>query len=91
MSTSRRTVIAATAAAAGLAPVGAGSAHASAASNARRELFGRLADGTKVYRWTVANGGTRLKATGRTAFTAATRASTSSSSPTAGVRTGAWS
>ncbi len=26
-----------------------------------RELFGRLADGTKVYRWSLRNGGTRLK------------------------------
>ncbi|GHE77182.1 aldose 1-epimerase [Streptomyces spiralis] len=26
-----------------------------------KELFGKLADGTKVYRWSLANGGTRLK------------------------------
>ncbi len=26
-----------------------------------RELFGKLADGTKVYRWSMANGGTRMK------------------------------
>ncbi|MGQ4428049.1 hypothetical protein ACN6LL_003272, partial [Streptomyces violaceoruber] len=26
-----------------------------------KELFGRLADGTKVYRWSLENGGTRMK------------------------------
>ncbi len=26
-----------------------------------REPFGRLADGTKVYRWSLENGGTRMK------------------------------
>lgn len=26
-----------------------------------KELFGKLADGTKVYRWSLANGGTRMK------------------------------
>ncbi|MGW7054360.1 aldose epimerase family protein [Streptomyces sp. NPDC054887] len=64
MSTSRRTVLAGAAAgaaaAAGLAATGTAYA-APSAQPAARELFGRLADGTKVYRWTVANGGTRLK------------------------------
>ncbi|GAA1518656.1 galactose mutarotase [Streptomyces albidochromogenes] len=64
MTTSRRTVlagaaVAGAAAAAGLA--GTGTAYAATGKAPSRELFGRLADGTKVYRWTVANGGTRLK------------------------------
>ncbi|MET9519220.1 aldose epimerase family protein [Streptomyces sp. NPDC002994] len=64
MSTSRRTVLAGAAAAgvaatAGLA--GTGTAYATTGKSPSREFFGRLADGTKVYRWTVANGGTRLK------------------------------
>lgn len=71
MSTSRRTVLAGAtagaAAAAGLAATGTAHAAASPTGGSptghvpSRELFGRLADGTKVYRWTVANGGTRLK------------------------------
>lgn len=60
--TSRRTVLAATAAAgltvAAASPAGAAAATGRAPS---RELFGTLADGTKVYRWTIANGGTRLR------------------------------
>ncbi|MFW6690226.1 aldose epimerase family protein [Streptomyces sp. MAR4 CNX-425] len=59
----RRTLLAATAG--GLAA--AGLAAPAAADSARhprrpvREPFGRLADGTRVDRWTLANGGTRLR------------------------------
>ncbi|MFF6999146.1 aldose epimerase family protein [Streptomyces sp. NPDC008313] len=65
METSRRTVIAA-AAAAGVTAAGMGTAHASGSGSGSgrkpvKELFGRLADGTKVYRWSLENGGTRLK------------------------------
>ncbi|MFD7815540.1 aldose epimerase family protein [Streptomyces sp. NPDC059785] len=62
METSRRTVIAA-AAAAGVAAATAGTAHASGAGGRKpvKELFGTLADGTKVHRWSLENGGTRLK------------------------------
>ncbi|MFJ7963838.1 aldose epimerase family protein [Streptomyces sp. NPDC096324] len=60
METSRRTVIAA-AAAAGLTAATIGTAHAAGGSKPVRELFGRLADGTKIHRWSLANGGTRLK------------------------------
>ncbi|HZG04917.1 MAG TPA: aldose epimerase family protein [Streptomyces sp.] len=66
MSTSRRTVIAA-AAAAGLAAAavgpGAGEAHAGSGDSAapRRARFGELADGTRVDIWTLACGGIRLK------------------------------
>ncbi|MFJ6831611.1 aldose epimerase family protein [Streptomyces sp. NPDC091209] len=60
METSRRTVIAA-AAAAGLTAATIGTAHASGGRKPEKELFGKLADGTKVYRWSLANGGTRLK------------------------------
>ncbi|MGW0533229.1 aldose epimerase family protein [Streptomyces sp. NPDC003032] len=73
METSRRTVLA-TAAAAGLTAAVAGTSYASEggkpvrpAQPARllakptKELFGKLADGTKVHRWSLANGGTRLK------------------------------
>ena len=35
--------------------------HGSEGGQPERELFGKLADGTKVYRWSLANGGTRLK------------------------------
>ncbi|MGW0971029.1 aldose epimerase family protein [Streptomyces sp. NPDC002516] len=59
METSRRTVIAA--AAAGLTAATVGTAHASGAKRPGKELFGRLADGTKVHRWSLENGGTRLK------------------------------
>ncbi|MFF8530948.1 aldose epimerase family protein [Streptomyces sp. SAS_267] len=59
METSRRTVIAA--AAAGLTAATIGTAHAAGGSKPVRELFGKLADGTKVHRWSLANGGTRLK------------------------------
>ncbi|WP_330340322.1 aldose epimerase family protein [Streptomyces sp. NBC_00557] len=66
MELNRRTVIAG-AAAAGIAAttLGSGSAQAAAGSPAGRkpvkELFGTLADGTKVHRWSLENGGTRLK------------------------------
>ncbi|MGP4110468.1 aldose epimerase family protein [Streptomyces sp. 4N509B] len=70
MSTTRRAVITG-AAAAGLsaaAAAGAPAAHAHGAGHGgghggapRRELFGRLADGTEVHRWTLSNGGTRVK------------------------------
>jgi aldose 1-epimerase len=70
MELNRRTVIAG-AAAAGIAAstLGAGTAQAAegasgGASGGRKpvkELFGKLADGTKVYRWSLENGGTRLK------------------------------
>lgn len=61
MDMSRRTVIAAATAAGLTAAAGAGTAHASAGGGPARELFGRLADGTKVHRWSLENGGTRLK------------------------------
>ncbi|MFG2473702.1 aldose epimerase family protein [Streptomyces fagopyri] len=61
METSRRTIIAA-AAAAGVTAATVGTAHAgTGAGKPVKELFGRLADGTKVHRWSLANGGTRLK------------------------------
>jgi aldose 1-epimerase len=63
MELSRRTVIAG-AAAAGLAATALGTGTAQASTSGRRpvkELFGTLADGTKVYRWSLQNGGTRLK------------------------------
>src|SRR6266545_2364718 len=61
METSRRTLITA-AAAVGVAAATAGTAHASTGGRKPvKELFGKLADGTKVYRWSLENGGTRLK------------------------------
>ncbi|MEU6282154.1 aldose epimerase family protein [Streptomyces sp. NPDC047028] len=65
MELNRRTVIAG-AAAAGLATtaLGTGTARASTGHGGRkpvREPFGRLADGTRVHRWSLENGGTRLK------------------------------
>ncbi|MEU6762173.1 aldose epimerase family protein [Streptomyces sp. NPDC046853] len=60
METSRRTVLA-SAAAVGLTAAVAGTSYASAARTPAKELFGKLADGTKVYRWSFANGGTRMK------------------------------
>ncbi|WP_030778454.1 aldose epimerase family protein [Streptomyces sp. NRRL S-920] len=68
METSRRTVL--TAAAAGVtaatvsaapATATAGPAHAAAGRRPTKEFFGKLADGTKVHRWTLANGGTRMR------------------------------
>ncbi|MFE5400783.1 aldose epimerase family protein [Streptomyces sp. NPDC056580] len=60
MELNRRTVIAG--AAAGVAATAFGGA-AQAAPGRRpvKELFGRLADGTKVYRWSLENGGIRMK------------------------------
>ncbi|MEV0255787.1 aldose epimerase family protein [Streptomyces sp. NPDC050732] len=60
MDTSRRTVLAA-AAATGITAAVAGTSHAADGARPTKELFGRLADGTKVYRWSLANGGTRMK------------------------------
>ncbi|MEV0112712.1 aldose epimerase family protein [Streptomyces sp. NPDC050844] len=61
METSRRTVLAA-AAAAGLSVAATGTSQAAAHGRTpTKELFGKLADGTKVYRWSLANGGTRMK------------------------------
>ncbi|MFF5605314.1 aldose epimerase family protein [Streptomyces cellulosae] len=63
MELNRRTVIAG-AAAAGVAATAFGStAHASSKGRGGpvRELFGRLADGTRVDRWTLENGGTRME------------------------------
>ncbi|MDQ0813609.1 aldose 1-epimerase [Streptomyces sp. B3I7] len=72
MDMSRRTILA-TAAAAGITAAAAGTATASASNRASssasssrgrkpvKELFGTLADGTKVYRWSLENGATRLK------------------------------
>ncbi|WAL98920.1 aldose epimerase family protein [Streptomyces sp. Je 1-369] len=61
METSRRTVLTAAAAAGFTATVAGGTAYATDGARPTKELFGRLADGTKVYRWSLANGGTRLK------------------------------
>ncbi|MFB7899057.1 aldose epimerase family protein [Streptomyces xiamenensis] len=68
MSPDRRTVL--TSAAAGVAATAAGIAQAGTARAAgrdrpgdaapRRETFGRLPDGTRIDRWTLARGGTRL-------------------------------
>ncbi|MEV0522828.1 aldose epimerase family protein [Streptomyces sp. NPDC050439] len=62
METSRRTVLA-SAAAVGLTAAVAGTSYASPGfgGTPTKELFGKLADGTKVYRWSLANGGTRMK------------------------------
>ncbi|GGS20000.1 aldose epimerase family protein [Streptomyces griseoviridis] len=62
MELSRRTVIAG-AAAAGVAATAIGGT-AQAAGGGRKpvkDLFGTLADGTKVYRWSLENGGTRMR------------------------------
>ncbi|MYT70960.1 MULTISPECIES: aldose epimerase family protein [unclassified Streptomyces] len=60
MSTSRRAVLAG-AAAAGLAVAAPGTASAHSRKTPTKELFGALADGTRIYRWSLQNGGTRLK------------------------------
>ncbi|MEU9979393.1 aldose epimerase family protein [Streptomyces sp. NPDC051014] len=63
MELNRRTVIAG-AAAAGLAATALGTGSAEAAQGGRKpvkEPFGTLADSTKVHRWSLENGGTRLK------------------------------
>ncbi|WP_328881913.1 aldose epimerase family protein [Streptomyces sp. NBC_00299] len=59
MDMSRRTVIAG-AAAAGITAATVGSAHATGGRTPVKALFGKLADGTKVYSWSLANGGTRM-------------------------------
>ncbi|MFF0134959.1 aldose epimerase family protein [Streptomyces sp. NPDC005227] len=61
MDMSRRTVITAATAAGLTAAAGVGTARASAGGGPAKEIFGRLADGTKVHRWSLENGGTRLK------------------------------
>ncbi|AQS72227.1 galactose mutarotase [Streptomyces pactum] len=38
-----------------------GTAHATGGRKPVKELFGKLADGTKVHRWSLENGGTRMK------------------------------
>ncbi|EPH41282.1 aldose epimerase family protein [Streptomyces aurantiacus] len=60
METSRRTVLAA-AAVAGLTVAATGPAHAARPTAPAKELFGTLPDGTKVHRWSLENGGTRMK------------------------------
>ncbi|MCQ4207276.1 aldose epimerase family protein [Streptomyces longispororuber] len=61
MDTSRRTVLAAAAAGVAATTVISGTAHAASGKQPVKELFGKLADGTKIYRWSLQNGGTRLK------------------------------
>ncbi|MFJ8631141.1 aldose epimerase family protein [Streptomyces sp. NPDC093568] len=60
MDMSRRTVIAG-AAAAGITAATIGSASATGGGAPVKSLFGKLADGTKVHSWSLANGGTRMK------------------------------
>ncbi|MEU0003485.1 aldose epimerase family protein [Streptomyces sp. NPDC006314] len=63
MELNRRTVIAG-AAAASLAATTLGTGTAQASSGGRKpvkEPFGKLADGTRIHRWSLENGGTRLK------------------------------
>ncbi|MGW0913878.1 aldose epimerase family protein [Streptomyces sp. NPDC002784] len=60
MELSRRTVIAG-AAAAGVTAAMSGTAHATGGHKPVKSLFGKLADGTKIHRWSLENGGTRLK------------------------------
>ncbi|MBQ1100015.1 galactose mutarotase [Streptomyces sp. b94] len=61
MELNRRTVIAGAAAAGLTAATLGGTAHATGGRKPVKELFGKLADGTKVYRWSLENGGTRMK------------------------------
>ncbi|MET8456706.1 aldose epimerase family protein [Streptomyces parvulus] len=61
MEPSRRTVLASAAAAGITAGAAGGTAHATGGRKPVKELFGRLTDGTKVYRWSLVNGGTRMK------------------------------
>ncbi|MFE0799146.1 aldose epimerase family protein [Streptomyces sp. NPDC058812] len=61
MELNRRTVIAGAAAAGLTAATAGGTAHATGGRKPVKELFGKLADGTKVYRWSLENGGTRMK------------------------------
>ncbi|MDT3728549.1 aldose epimerase family protein [Streptomyces sp. DSM 41972] len=62
MELNRRTVIAGAAAAGVATTAWGGTAHASSKGGGRpvRKPFGRLADGTRVDRWTLENGGTRM-------------------------------
>ncbi|MFB8771263.1 aldose epimerase family protein [Streptomyces broussonetiae] len=60
MELSRRTVIAGAAAAGITAATTGGTAHAKG-GGPTKSLFGKLADGTKVHRWSLANGGTRMQ------------------------------
>ncbi|MFI9758007.1 aldose epimerase family protein [Streptomyces sp. NPDC051963] len=60
MELNRRTLIAG-AAAAGITATTIGTAHATGGRKPVKSLFGKLADGTKVYSWSLENGGTRLK------------------------------
>ncbi|NUV54722.1 galactose mutarotase [Streptomyces coelicolor] len=62
MELNRRTVIAGAAAAGVATTAWGGTAHASSKGRGRpvRKPFGRLADGTRVDRWTLENGGTRM-------------------------------
>ncbi|MEU6333938.1 aldose epimerase family protein [Streptomyces cellulosae] len=63
MELNRRTVIAGAAAAGVAATAFGGTAHASSKGRGGpvREPFGRLADGTRVDRWSLENGGTRME------------------------------
>ncbi|MFJ4807995.1 aldose epimerase family protein [Streptomyces longwoodensis] len=61
MELNRRTVIAGAAAAGVAATALGGTARAATGRGPVKELFGTLADGTKVHRWSLQNGGTRLK------------------------------
>ncbi|MFJ5773184.1 aldose epimerase family protein [Streptomyces sp. NPDC093094] len=60
MELNRRTLLTG-AAAAGVTAAAGGAAHAAGGRKPVKSLFGTLADGTKVYRWSLENGGTRLK------------------------------
>ncbi|MFJ4481874.1 aldose epimerase family protein [Streptomyces longwoodensis] len=61
MELNRRTVIAGAAAAGVAATALGGTARAATGRGPVKELFGTLADGTKVHRWSLQNGGIRLK------------------------------
>ncbi|MET8772463.1 aldose epimerase family protein [Streptomyces sp. NPDC004658] len=61
MELNRRTVMAGAAAAGLAATTLGGTAAAATGRKPVKELFGTLADGTKVYRWSLENGGTRMK------------------------------
>ncbi|MFF5470222.1 aldose epimerase family protein [Streptomyces achromogenes] len=61
MELNRRTVIAGAAAAGLAATTLGGTAHAAPGRKPVKELFGTLADGTGVHRWSLENGGTRMK------------------------------
>ncbi|MFD7403648.1 aldose epimerase family protein [Streptomyces sp. NPDC059866] len=61
MELNRRTVIAGAAAAGMAATTLGGTAHATGGRTPVKSLFGKLADDTKIYSWSLENGGTRLK------------------------------